>query len=193
MCQNFVLTLLVLPCDSCFVSWRSSFVCIWIMRGHLRSFHLHTADRRNNAWHCTSSLIIRRPHCSNELPSSLSLSTKKLFSLSLFITTIAGIKESFKGNAARARLARGFRNKKISREISCKKFKTHLQFYVKISNTIFSSFFTGKSLYNFSKKLLLRQFFKKISGNFLKQIRGTNDYSKKPIISMPLREGDINK
>ena len=29
------------------------------MRGHLRSFHLHTADRRNNAWHCTSSLIIR--------------------------------------------------------------------------------------------------------------------------------------
>ena len=85
VCQNFVLTLLVLPCDSCFVSWRSSFVCIWIMRGHLRSFHLHTADRRNNAWHCTSSLIIRRPHCSNGLPSSLSLSTKKLFSLSLFI------------------------------------------------------------------------------------------------------------
>ena len=43
----------------CFVSWRLSFVCIWIMRGHLCSFHLHTADRRNNAWHCTSSLIIR--------------------------------------------------------------------------------------------------------------------------------------
>ena len=74
--------------------------------------------------------------------------------------SIAGIKESFKGNAARARLARGFRNKKISREISCKKFKTHLQFYVKISNKNFSSFFTGKSLYNFSKKLLLRPFFK---------------------------------
>ena len=36
-----------------------SFVCIWIMRGHLLSFHLHTADRRNNAWHCTSSLIIK--------------------------------------------------------------------------------------------------------------------------------------
>merc|ERR1719204_34576 len=36
--------------------------------------------------------------------------------------SIAGIKESFKGNAARTRLARGFRNKKISREISCKKF-----------------------------------------------------------------------
>ena len=70
------------------------------------------------------------------------------------------IKESFKVNAARARLARGFRNKKISREISCKKFKTHLQFYVKISNKNFSSFFTGKSLYNFSKKLLLRPFFK---------------------------------
>ena len=52
--------------------------------------------------------------------------------------SIAGIKESFKGNAARARLARGFRNKKISREISCKKFKTHLQFYVKISNKNFS-------------------------------------------------------
>merc|ERR1711952_614055 len=74
--------------------------------------------------------------------------------------SIAGIKESFKGNAARARLARGFRNKKIYREISCKKFKTHLQFYVKISNKIFSSFFTGKSLHNFSKKLLLRIFFK---------------------------------
>ena len=74
--------------------------------------------------------------------------------------SIAGIKESFKGNAARARLARGFRNKKISREISCKKFKTHLQFYVKISNKNFSSFFTRKSLYNFSKKLLLRIFFK---------------------------------
>ena len=69
-------------------------------------------------------------------------------------------KAPFKGNAARARLARGFRNKKISREISCKKFKTHLQFYVKISNKNFSSFFTGKSLYNFSKKLLLRPFFK---------------------------------
>ena len=74
--------------------------------------------------------------------------------------SIAGIKESFKGNAACARLARGFRNKKISREISCKKFKTHLQFYVKISNKNFSSFFPGKSLYNFSKKLLLRPFFK---------------------------------
>ena len=54
--------------------------------------------------------------------------------------SIAGIKESFKGNAARARLARGFRNKKISREISCKKFKTHLQFYVKISNNILGLF-----------------------------------------------------
>merc|ERR1712155_153244 len=74
--------------------------------------------------------------------------------------SIAGIKESFKGNAARARLAREFQNKKISREISCKKVKTHLQFYVKISNKIFSSFFTGKSLYNFSKKLLLNPFFK---------------------------------
>merc|ERR1712121_611508 len=74
--------------------------------------------------------------------------------------SIAGIKERFKGNAARARLARGFRNKKISREITCKKFKTHLQFYVKISNKNFSSFFTGKSLYNFSKKLLWRPFFK---------------------------------
>ena len=49
---------------------------------------------------------------------------------------------------------------KISRNLSCKKFKTHLQFYVKISNKKFSSFFTGKSLYNFSKKLLLRPFFK---------------------------------
>merc|ERR1712079_177462 len=77
--------------------------------------------------------------------------------------SIAGIKESFKGNAARARLARGLRNKKISTEISCKKFKTHLQFYVKISNKNFSSFFKGKSLYNFSKKLLLRPFFKKFS------------------------------
>merc|ERR1711978_225526 len=74
--------------------------------------------------------------------------------------SIAGIKESFKGNTARARLARAFPNKKISREISCKKFKTHLQFYVKISNKNFSSFFTGKSLNNFSKKLLLRPFFK---------------------------------
>merc|ERR1711923_466582 len=74
--------------------------------------------------------------------------------------SIAGIKESFKGNAARARLVRGFRSKKISREISCKKFKTHLQFYVKISNENFSSLFAGKSLYNFSKKLLLRPFFK---------------------------------
>merc|ERR1711923_512865 len=53
-----------------------------------------------------------------------------------------------------------FRNQKISREISFKKFKTHLQFYVKISNKNFSSFFTGKSLCNFSKKLLLRLFFK---------------------------------
>merc|ERR1712198_302087 len=59
-----------------------------------------------------------------------------------------------------ARLARAFRNKKIYREISCKKFKTQLQFYVKISNKNFSSIFTGKSLYNFSKKLLLRPFFK---------------------------------
>ena len=74
--------------------------------------------------------------------------------------SIAGIKESFKGNAARARLARGFRNKKISREISCKKFKTHLQFYVKISNKIFFSFFTGKSLVKFFQKLLLNPFFK---------------------------------
>ena len=41
-----------------------------------------------------------------------------------------------------------------------KKFKTHLQFYLKMSNKKFSSFFTGKSLYNFSKKLLLRPFFK---------------------------------
>ena len=80
---------------------------------------------------------------------------------SLSTRSIAGIKESFKRDAARARLARGFRNKKISREISCKKFKTNLQFYVKISNKNFSSFFTGKSLYNFSKKLLLRPFFKK--------------------------------
>ena len=31
---------------------------------------------------------------------------------------------------------------------------------MKISNKNFSSFFTGKSLYNFSKKLLLRPFFK---------------------------------
>merc|ERR1712079_827576 len=46
------------------------------------------------------------------------------------------------------------------REISCKKFITHLQFYVKISNKNLSSFFTGKSLYNLSKKLLLRIFFK---------------------------------
>merc|ERR1712030_169789 len=53
-----------------------------------------------------------------------------------------------------ARLARRFRNKKISWEISCKKFKTHLQFYVTISNKNFSSFFTGKSLYNFSKNSL---------------------------------------
>ena len=58
--------------------------------------------------------------------------------------SIAGIKESFKGNAARARLARAFPNKKISREISCKKFKTHLQFYVKISNKNLSSFFWSK-------------------------------------------------
>merc|ERR1712060_312496 len=59
-----------------------------------------------------------------------------------------------------AGVLKNFRNKKISREISCKKFKTHLQFYVKISNKNFSSYFTGKSLYNFSKKLLLRPFFK---------------------------------
>ena len=77
--------------------------------------------------------------------------------------SIAGIKESFKGNEARARLARGFRNKKISREISCKKFKTHLQFYVKISNKNFSSFFTGKSLHNFSKKVFRDYFSKTLS------------------------------
>merc|ERR1712083_695278 len=58
-----------------------------------------------------------------------------------------------------------FRNKKILKEISCTKFQTHLQFYVKISNKNFSSFFTGKSLYNFTKKLLLRPFFK----NFLQE------------------------
>ena len=44
--------------------------------------------------------------------------------------SIAGIKESFKGNAARARLARAFRNKKVSREISCKNLK--LTFNVKL-------------------------------------------------------------
>merc|ERR1712155_251128 len=59
-----------------------------------------------------------------------------------------------------AGVLKNFRNKKISREISCKKFKTHLQFYVKISNKNFSSFFAGKSLNNFSKKSLLRPFFK---------------------------------
>merc|ERR1712155_245798 len=46
------------------------------------------------------------------------------------------------------------------RKISCKKFKNHLQFYVKISNKKISSFFTGKSPYFFSKKLLLRIFLK---------------------------------
>ena len=85
-------------------------------------------------------------------------------------------KKVLKENPARARLARVWIQHqffkeiplKISsiqfffpREISCKKFKTHLQFYLKISNKKFSSFFTGKSLYNFSKKLLLRPFFKK--------------------------------
>merc|ERR1712155_316415 len=35
-----------------------------------------------------------------------------------------------------------------------------VKFYVKISNKKFSSFFTGKSLYNFSEKLILRIFFK---------------------------------
>merc|ERR1712001_548997 len=77
--------------------------------------------------------------------------------------SIAGIKESFKGNAARARLARGFRNKKISREIFCKKFKIHLQFYVKISNKNFSSFFTGKSLYNFFQKITFETIFQKVT------------------------------
>merc|ERR1712198_730441 len=46
------------------------------------------------------------------------------------------------------------------REISCIKFKTHLQFYVKISNNFFFSFFTGKSLVKFFLKLLLNPFFK---------------------------------
>merc|ERR1712079_390178 len=41
----------------------------------------------------------------------------------------------------------------FSRKISYKKFKTHLQFYVKISNKKFSSFFTGKSLVKFFQKL----------------------------------------
>merc|ERR1712197_124145 len=46
------------------------------------------------------------------------------------------------------------------KEISFKKFKNHLQFYVKILLKKKFSFFTGKSFYNFSKKLLLRIFFK---------------------------------
>merc|ERR1711923_619661 len=73
--------------------------------------------------------------------------------------SIAGIKESFTCKTS-AGVLKSFRNKKISKEISCKKFKIHLQFYVKIANKNCSSFFTGKYLHNFSKKLLLRTFFK---------------------------------
>merc|ERR1712242_215809 len=85
------------------------------------------------------------------------------------------IKESFRGEYSTCKTSAGvnpasifqrnpfqnfFHSIFFPREISCKKFKTHLQFYVKISNKKFSSFFTGKSLYNFSKKLLLRRFLK---------------------------------
>merc|ERR1712198_428931 len=54
-----------------------------------------------------------------------------------------------------------------------KKFKTHLQFYVKISNKKFFSIFTGKSLVKFFQKLLLNPFFKNslqegVFGNSLK-------------------------
>ena len=55
-----------------------------------------------------------------------------------------------------------FRNKKISREISCKKFKNHLQFYMKIFLKKISSFFTGKSLVKFFQNHTLETIFEKI-------------------------------
>ena len=48
------------------------------------------------------------------------------------------------------------------REISCKKFKFHLQFYVKIFLKKFSSFFTGKSLVKFFQKITFETIFEKI-------------------------------
>ena len=56
-----------------------------------------------------------------------------------------------------------FRNKKISREISCKKFKNHLQFYMKILLKKISSFFTGKSLVKFFQNHTLENIFQKLS------------------------------
>ena len=55
-----------------------------------------------------------------------------------------------------------FRNKKISREISCKKFKNHLQFYMKIFLKKISSFFTGKSLVKFFQNHYFETIFQKV-------------------------------
>ena len=65
-------------------------------------------------------------------------------------------------------------------KISLKKFKTHLQFYMKISIKKFSSFFTWKSLVNFFQKsspknwihlqFYKRNPYKKIIFNFTKEI-----------------------
>jgi len=48
-------------------------------------------------------------------------------------------------------------------KISCKKFKNHLQFYMKILLKKISSFFTGKSLVKFFQNHTLENIFQKLS------------------------------
>ena len=74
------------------------------------------------------------------------------------------------------------------REISCKKFKNHLQFYVKILLKKKSSFFPGKSLYFFFQNHTFSNIFQKASPRgcfwkFLKRVeKGKKGKTHKKIV-----------